>query len=459
MSEYQDEVDLRPYLLALKRRWWQIVLIALLLAGVALAYSLLQPKVYKATAMILLTHSRSRLALAEQFPTENENADAKSRMDALVSITKGDAVAMATLQMIGDRISMDEQDLQQIKNQVEVDAEGDVIKVIVTADSPKPASEIANTWAAQATTAINAAYGGEQPILLIQSGLASAREKYQAAQSAYESFIKGNQITLLETKKAELENILATLAGQQSWQVSFYSRRVQQMDQILADAEALQSRLKGQSDSPAASIGDAIAVLMAHASVFEVNPQVLLESNDPASETSFQNNLLANQVGPVINVQLDGLTELASSPGNYQEDLELLIKQVTLQRDEAKAKLQTLSEEVAQGEGDEMLTEANAQLSQVQERLEIETAHEKELSGERDLARDTYEAMLQKEAELVNASQVINEVTLAGPAVEPQHPADRGTIKNAFFGGIIGMLLAICVIIFLEWWHSTKVSQ
>jgi hypothetical protein len=256
-----------------------------------------------------------------------------------------------------------------------------------------------------------------------------------------------------------MENLLETLAGERSWQFSYFSHRMQQMDQILADAKALQNRLKNRSDSPAASLGDALAILMAHASVFEVNSEPVLDTTTSELDTTPQNNPQMNNTGPTINVQLEALAELVGSQVDYQEDLGRLIEQVAIQRDEAKTSLEELASDVTQGEGEDLLIETAAQLQQIQERLEIEIAQQKELVGERDLAWNAYKALLQKEAELVNTSQVINEVTLAGQAVEPEQPADRGTLRNVLIAGVMGMLLAMGVIILLEWWRSAKVSQ
>jgi LPS O-antigen subunit length determinant protein (WzzB/FepE family) len=42
MTVYEDEIDLRPYILALIHNWWRIALVVLILASLALAFSLLQ---------------------------------------------------------------------------------------------------------------------------------------------------------------------------------------------------------------------------------------------------------------------------------------------------------------------------------------------------------------------------------------------------------------------------------
>ena len=67
MSTYDDEIDLRPYIQALRKRWWLIAIITGICAAAAFAYSYFQERNYEAVATILLTRSRASLSLADQF--------------------------------------------------------------------------------------------------------------------------------------------------------------------------------------------------------------------------------------------------------------------------------------------------------------------------------------------------------------------------------------------------------
>ncbi|MCJ7696189.1 MAG: Wzz/FepE/Etk N-terminal domain-containing protein, partial [Anaerolineaceae bacterium] len=86
MSFYDDEIDLRPYINAIRKKWWLIALITILVAAGAFAYSMLQSRNYETGATILLTRTRASLSLANQFPTINEPIDSRSRMDAMLEI-------------------------------------------------------------------------------------------------------------------------------------------------------------------------------------------------------------------------------------------------------------------------------------------------------------------------------------------------------------------------------------
>ncbi|MFN2303008.1 MAG: Wzz/FepE/Etk N-terminal domain-containing protein, partial [Anaerolineales bacterium] len=96
MTIYEDVIDLRPYIQAIRKRWWLIALVTILVAAGAFAYSMLQVRSYEASATILLTRTRATLELANQFPTVNEPIDTRSRMDAMLEIAGSDALVVQT---------------------------------------------------------------------------------------------------------------------------------------------------------------------------------------------------------------------------------------------------------------------------------------------------------------------------------------------------------------------------
>ena len=160
MTIYEDEIDIRPYILAIIKYWWIIVLLALAAGLAALIFSLLQVREFQATTTVLLTRSRATLELAEQFPTINEPVDARARMDSLVSITSSDVIASQTLNALDGRLASEFEDYSNFKESVEVSSEGDLLLITATARDPELAVEIANEWARQTVTAINVAYSG-----------------------------------------------------------------------------------------------------------------------------------------------------------------------------------------------------------------------------------------------------------------------------------------------------------
>jgi uncharacterized protein involved in exopolysaccharide biosynthesis len=453
MTVYEDEIDLRPYILALIHNWWRIALVVLILASLALAFSLLQAREYVATATILLTRSQAFLRLAEQFPTIQENIyDSSSRMNALLTIAQSDGVSMATLNSVDDLLPADERELEAIKDRVEITNKGDSILVSANAKTPELAAEIANTWANQAVLAINQAYSGDQPLTEIQSQLASANQDYQDAQRALEAFIHNSQIVLLGKNIDEANNLLSEAVNDRAWQISYYYSRKQSMQDLKVKAEALKQQLGSGNRSSAGSFGDAIAILNMHSNAFGIG------------ETSTARALWLGQTSDKVipdntarmtfDLQLTELSSLNDTPASYAEDLDRIIQQADAEISKAEQALNSLNQNLFRGEGSDVIEATAAQIQELQTQLENEQARQRELTSNRDLAWEAYQALVQKMTEIKNSSQTSNQVTLASLALPPQKPAPRGTIRNTFVAGVLGGLLGIFWLFTSMWWKS-----
>jgi len=93
MTTNERDLDLRPYILAVLKKWWFILLLVIIAAVGAYLISIRKSETYKATNTILLTRTRSVLSLAEQFPTVTEDTYTRSRIDAILDAS--DAVMVA----------------------------------------------------------------------------------------------------------------------------------------------------------------------------------------------------------------------------------------------------------------------------------------------------------------------------------------------------------------------------
>jgi uncharacterized protein involved in exopolysaccharide biosynthesis len=455
MTVIEDEIDLRPYILGLINNWWRIALIASVGAVAALGISLFLPREYVATAAILLTRTQTSLNLAEQFPTVRENVyDPGSRMDALLTIAQSDSIALAALNSVGDRLPADERDLEAIKDRVEVTDKGDSILVSASAKTPQLGAEIANTWANQAVLAINQAYSGDQPLAEIQSRLITAEQDYEDAQSALESFLRDNQITLLEKKIDEAKNLLSEAVNDRAWQISYYYNRKQSMQDLKVKAEALQQQLRDGKSSSAGSIGDAIALLKLHSNAFGIDQT----SNARSLWLGESSNAgTPNSTPPLaFDLQLAEVSSLNDTPSSYAEDLDRIIQQADAEISKADNALRDLNQNLIQGGSNTVIEAAAAQVQELQAQLENQEAHQRELTSNRDLAWEAYQALVQKETEIKNASQTSNQVTLASSAVPPQKPASRGIVRNTLVAGVLGVLVGVFWVLASMWWKSME---
>jgi uncharacterized protein involved in exopolysaccharide biosynthesis len=116
--------------------------------------------------------------------------------------------------------------------------------------------------------------------------------------------------------------------------------------------------------------------------------------------------------------------------------------------------LNALQESVLQGTGNESLDEIDNQIRAFQTQYEDEQARMKELTSQRDLAWEAYQAMAQKQAELQSATQTNSLIIVASPAVPPEKPVSRGTVRNTLAGAALGLVLGIAFVLSSEWWHA-----
>jgi uncharacterized protein involved in exopolysaccharide biosynthesis len=453
MAGYENEIDLRPYILALVRNWWRIGLIAILAAAVTIGLSLLQSKNYVATATILLTRSQASLRLAEQFPTIQENIyDSSSRMNALLTIAQSDAISFATLNSVAEMLPADEREMEAIKDRVEVANNGDSILISASAETPELAAEIANSWARQAVIAINQAYGGDQPLAEIQSQLSSAKQDYEDAQRALEAFTQNSQITLLEKKLDEANNLLSEAVNDRAWQISYYYNRKQSMQDLKVKAEALKQQLSSGNRSSAGSIGDSIALLNLHSNAFGIGEA----SNARAlwlGQTS-DKIIPDNTPSMTYDLQLAELSSLNDTPSSYADDLDHIIQRADAEVSKAENALNNLNQNLFQREAGGVIEATAAQIQELQTQLENEQAGQRELASARDLTWEAYQALVQKVTEIKNSSQTSNQVTLASLAVPPQKPASGETIRNTLVAGVLGGLLGVFWVFGSIWWRS-----
>jgi uncharacterized protein involved in exopolysaccharide biosynthesis len=466
MTIYDEEVDLRPYILAIVNRWWLIALIALGLAMLALVFSLIQPRVFQSTATVLITRSRASLNLAEQFPTVNEPIDSRSRMDAILSIGQSDALALQVIEDLGEILPAADREPNEIKKKVGVSNSGDIISIEAEAKNPELAALIANTWARRAVSAINTAYSGEQPLVEIQDQLQSTRQSYEESQAELEAFIQENQISLLEQQIIEVQSALENLSQERALRIAYYTNRKQSLEDLKVQAQALQSQLSAGSESQAGNIGDAIAVLTARAHSLGVNLYDIKQVS-PDNPVIIDEQLTVNppqydfvtRGDVVLNIQLGDLTALQDRSTLYAADLEALIELAEGQVNQAEEALQSIQEEISGTNENDRLSLLGGRLQDLETRLENERSRRRELTSLRDLAWDAYQAMAQKETELKNVSQANSPVTLASPAVPPDHPAARGTVQSVLVGGILGLVLGTVLVVGAQWWRSMNMGK
>ena len=468
MTTYEDEIDLRPYILVLLYNWWKICLLALLFAIIAYFFFSTRPNVYGATATLLVTRARLQLSLADRFPTVSEPVDTRARTEALLNLAQNDELAVAAAKELQAQFPDEARDPEAIKKMVEVTTAGDAILVSATSDNPDFAAQAANVWADQMVKAINTAYSSEQPLSEIQSQLQVAQEEYAARQAELQAFLKTSQVDLLTGQVAEAQTLLDTLNQDRAGQIAYFARRKQNMDQLVVQAQALQEQLQSGSTSQVGSLGDAIAVLSARAQAFGLSASGSAPSTGFTDGAAVEGGSSAqtpptdsatSQPGLALNVQLSDLVGLDATTRSYSQDLEQLITQAKAEKAKAEESLASLSREVIQGDNQAAVEAASARLQDLKAALEGEQARERELTSRRDLAWQAMQALSQKQSEIMNGSQANNQINLAFEALPPEEPVSSNILARAAVAGAAGAFLGALIVIAAQWWRSLNLNR
>ncbi len=462
MSIYDDEIDLRPYINAVRKKWWLIASITILTASAALVYGLLQVRNYEANANILLTRTRTSLELANQFPTINEPIDSRSRMDAMLAIAGSDALLVHVLEDIHELYPNNGILREELSSAVVITNAGDTIKITATNPDPVYAAAISNAWAENAVTAINYAYSGEQLPAEIQLSLVPAKVEYENAQNELEEFLIENQVDILQKQIVETSILLDELVQDRTWKIAYNVQRKRNMEQIIDRANALKQHRATGNTTVAAGLGEALAVLRLGSDAFA---EVQIESGtgstnrlDSEQLGAVQGTLImgSRQPDTIFNVQISELIESVEAGESYQRDLDRIIDSAESEKLVAEAALLELAQQSVEIDSDELLLITSERLRNLQSQLENEKAQLNELTSSRDLTWDAYQALAQKETEVRNNLKTSSSVTLASPAVPPVEPTSRGVLRNTALGAAVGFFLSLIWVLGSVWLTSLE---
>jgi len=441
MTIFEDEIDLRPYVLALLHRWWVVVLLGVIAAAAGMGFSQSQNKTYTASATILVTRTSATLSLAEQFPTVKEPVDTNSRMVAFLSIAQNDSIVIKVYDQVKDLPSSPVHNPADLKKMVTVSNQGDAILITATTHSPQMAADIANSWAKETVASINSAYASNEPLAVMQTEKDAAQQEYLTTQANLEAFIKDNQIDLLNARIMESKTLFNSYANDRLWQISYWNQRKYDMETLIIETEALQKQLQSGVSSTAGSLGDALAVLMTRF-------RSLSNTQNQAGDTG--------QAGIELNLQINDVKILNDSVGNAQVDIEALLKRAIDEKATAEAKLESLRSE---GPDQKIIEEIATKTRALETELESQKARSNELYAERDLALKAYQTLSEKVTEIETAPQTSYEVNLAEPGVPSLISNPRNTLRNTLVGGVLGLVVSIIAVITLEWWKTLDLRQ
>jgi uncharacterized protein involved in exopolysaccharide biosynthesis len=420
-----DEIDLRPFLFSLLRRWSWVVGAAILGAVVVAAVILAQPRTYEATALLLFEGQRSQLALDERIVGEDSIlSDRFTRRAGLISIAQSEFMAHLLPEEVVREVLPPDIPLSKLNSYVSVGTEGDLIGIAASAGTPRQAQLLANEWSRAFVTHVNNLTLNDNTALAIaEQQVADAQTRFEEAQHAFEEFVGASQMIELDNRIASLSALLEGNLNAKQTQYAQQLAEAQALGLLLRDAQTL--RAQTEAAGGVSNLSENLAALA----------------------------LRLRSVGTVegLQLQIDDLSMLELSGDEAINNLDRLIAALQEQIETRNERLDELSAAMftnAPVPGS-TLTPEEFEASYVQLREASQQREELEgeylsLQQERTVALETLEVLQQNLAQHQAAgTQPTVEVVLVGEAPLPTEPAHRGLVRMTILGGVMGAMLGV----------------
>lgn len=411
-----DEIDLRPYLMALIKHWKLIVGTAVLVGLLAFALSSLQPRLYESSVLVAITIPRQVLleSLATdntdpRFATANQNTPPYR---AFPDIAVSNDLLQSVLSQLDPPLT-EPLTLEKFKSHVEAEQGIDqtLVYLHVRLKDAEESARVANLWGNLFVAQANEIFGNvdDQNILLIEDQLEQATSNLTVAEQALVDFqSRDNSLTL--------QNQLTTLLETQLYLLS----QQQELAALQEDVAALRTQIAAQSGNTV-NLADQITALALQLKAFG------LESALP------------------LQLQTDTTTSLTAV--SRTEQIAAL-----------DGMLGTLDRRTANIEN--QLATLGPQLLNLQEEKSTIEAEREQLVRTQALADETYIALSRRLLEERLTSQdARGGIKLISLASVPELSLGRNRIRNTVLGGMTGFVLACMVILMWQWWRSLRWSD
>ncbi|MFN3309225.1 MAG: Wzz/FepE/Etk N-terminal domain-containing protein [Anaerolineales bacterium] len=404
------EIDLRKLIRSLFQRWKYILGVALLTGLVAFAFTYLQPRRYEARAVIALTRPLN----LPNFDPRYESFTPLTIGNKLVSdVALGDKI----VQMLFDSWNEPDKDIDDLPTfrkslSVEVGSESTVATLSVKLKDPQEAARLAQLWAGEVVSRINATYGGrdENQVAFFEQQVATAQQRFQAAAQALQVFATRNE-------RNTLQNQWNSLSAQQAELL----RRLRVIDAVQADAKLFLEQVRAL---PAES---------------------LLSSQEQTNLFLLQMRIYGDTLAGIASASQYQLAipqfTSQTTVGEYREALTAWLKALEQQKSELSAALETLP----------------PQMEALQGRIQALDNESKRLEMEYQLANETLMTLNRKLDEVRIAVQDnTGYASLAVPPSVPRRPLPRGTLRNTALAAALGAFLAVFGVLVWDWWRSEE---
>jgi flagellar biosynthesis chaperone FliJ len=397
----EEEIDFKPYMLALLRSWYVIIVVGVLVGlGSGLGRFLTSPQ-YEASQTFLLVGAIS--------------ADQKIALETLATDR---SIEQQVAELLREQNALPANyQPGMFTGQLRVETDGNSMRIIGTANTQTEVERLVNLWIKQFVLLATELYTKDLPAITItEQQLAEARVRYQQAQANLESFLASDELIVANQEVRRLNDLIESARSVPFARLNEYLARQTEIELILRDARLLRDRLTTEQGN---NIADATAAL-------------LLRIRNLSTRGSQPILQLDSSVVTVAEVNIEDLNRLITSLEREYQSVSNAIDQLRAQTD-----VSTLQDLITQ-------------LAAAQVRVEQLNARQRDLVNERDQTFAQFVGLQQRLKDL----QAIAPSSLLRPAsdnvVVYRVSRLRPTILSTAIGGLAGIVLAATIIIARE---------
>jgi len=429
-SQLEDEINLRDYINVIIKRKKLILAIFLVSVITTAIVSIMMPKVYQATAFIMIVPSKIQTALS---PTPPVSFDVQQKTGTGEYLGQGLAISLPThkallksnvvLERIIDRLKLTDaagktltpDDLFKRLN-IKETKETNILQLEAEGNNPKKAQELANAWTQEYITYSQEFISGDVKGTgdFITDQFAIAKQNLTQAEEKVKDFKDKYKIDLmqaeLDIKKGELNN---------------YKKELMELEMTLKTK------------------GDNLA---------ELKKEILKQDKFIiVSKAITDDALWQNEDKEKTSVDLDKKKLRSEEVNPIYRDLETRKVNTEIEINTTKPRLEYFKKSVG-------LIEAEINDSEkIINQREFELT---QLNRQVDIYKRTYDNLSNKteEARIAKAAQ-LGEVKLVSPANEPKYPIKPNKRNEVAISGIISLMFGIFLAFFMEYWEKSKQTE
>jgi capsular polysaccharide biosynthesis protein len=375
------------------------------------------PKVYESSALIFISQDRSEMSFDPRFKSMEERMDIAVRRRSLEALSVSHDLLLRVYERMRPRFASEAADPNDVREWIEVSTSGEILRATVITRDPNLSSDLANCWAEIFCNIANTSLRADEDGL--KATQESARQALGIWRKAHEAL---TAFTLTEDNSTSLELLYKSMRLRLDELYIISSR----LERGIRDAESL---LAQQGSRDAATITTdfslAVAALLVRLGA--------LESSVP---------------GP-IQVQVgQGVTANggSSGPNPTTQTLDAALSQYR----KGMLKVKGMLEEPG----------FHAEMRKLQSEIEKLQGRRRELTGEREVAWETYLTVTRKaqEIRLASSSGERVAVRMASQAVPNQKPSRPRLASYIWKGLVLGFAVGLASAWFLETTRKGKAS-